>query len=247
MKLNGQSVILTGASQGLGRALALSLAKEGARVVLVARHLEALLKLKDEIDTLYGKGNAFAVAADVSDKNAIYPLVAQAGELAGPISLLIHNASSLGPIPLRLLSDTDCEDLEKTIGTNLVGPFRLSKAVLGSMILRKRGLIVHISSDAAANSYPSWGAYSITKSAADHLVRIWAKELEGAPVRFLSIDPGEMDTQMHADAIPDSDKSVLAKPTSVADQLLDIIRNSEEIPSGSRLIASEWRKGHASS
>ena len=110
--------------------------------------------------------------------------------------------STLGPTPLRLLLDTECEDLAGVLETNLVGPFRLTKVLAGAMAIRGAGTIVHISSDAAVEPYPRWGAYGISKAAQDHLSRILAAELDGTGVRILAVDPGEVDTVMHAAAMP---------------------------------------------
>ena len=163
-----------------------------------------------------------------------------AAALVGPIDLLIHNASSLGKTPLRLLLDTDCEDLSQVLETNLVGPFRLSKAVAGSMALRRTGCIVHVSSDASVNAYERWGAYSVSKAALDHLSRLWAAELQERGVRVLSIDPGEMDTQMHRDALPEADPTTLASPDGVAQRIVELLRD-ESVASGSRIEAQSWR------
>ncbi len=211
MSLKDKSVLITGGSRGLGRALAFEFAKRGARVTVAARPSRELSQMD----------GVFTVPADVSDKRSVYPLVAQAAELAGPVDVLINNASTLGPVPLRPLLDTDCEDLESAIATNLVGPFRLTKAVLGSMLVRKRGVVVNISSDAAVNAYPNWGAYSATKAALAHLTKVWQAELEGTSVRLLNVDPGEMDTKMHADAIPGADRSQLARPEDVARRIVN--------------------------
>jgi NAD(P)-dependent dehydrogenase (short-subunit alcohol dehydrogenase family) len=160
----------------------------------------------------------------------------------GPIELLVHNASTVGPVPLRLLLDTECEDLEQVLQVNLVGPFRLTKLVAGAMALRGSGLVVHISSDAAVAPYPRWGAYGVSKAAQDHLARILAAELTGAGVRFLTIDPGEMDTQMHADAMPEADRAALKKPDAVARVIVGMIRGAGRMESGARVeVSSEAR------
>jgi NAD(P)-dependent dehydrogenase (short-subunit alcohol dehydrogenase family) len=109
------------------------------------------------------------------------------------------------------------------------------------MALRRRGLVVHISSDAAVVPYPGWGAYAVSKAALDQLGRVWAEELREAGVRFLSVDPGEMDTEMHAQAMPDADRRTLAAPTEVAERIAGIIAASGAIPSGTRLEASTWK------
>jgi len=185
-----------------------------------------------------GGGCAHALAADVGDKEATYAVAGGAAALVGPIDLLIHDASSLGPTPLRELSDTACEDLERVLNVNLVGPFRLTKAVVGPMRLRRNGLVVLVSSDAAVQAYPGWGAYGVSKAGLEHMGRIWARELEGSGVRFLVVDPGEMDTQMHADAMPDADRAALAQPHDVAGRIVDLIADVETLPSGARVEAT---------
>jgi len=237
--INEKSVLITGGSRGLGRALALRLSAEGAKVALVARHQEEIDEVVSEIKK--NGGIAFGIVADVGDKESVYPIVGQAAALAGPVDVLINNASALGPVPLQLIPDTDCEDFELALQVNTVGPFRLIKAVVGSMVLRKNGVIVNISSDAAVEAYPSWGVYGASKAALDHLTRIAAAEMADAGVRFLSVDPGEMDTRMHAVALPDADPASLQSPDAVAEKIVTMIRESGRIANGSRLVAPEWR------
>ena len=124
----------------------------------------------------------------------------------------------------------------------LVGPFRLSKLIAGSMALRGRGTLLHISSDAAVEAYPTWGAYSVSKAAQDHLARVLAAELDAAGVRVLSVDPGEMDTRMHRDAVPDADPRSLADPGVVAARIAAMLEGIDQIPNGARLLASEWQR-----
>jgi NAD(P)-dependent dehydrogenase (short-subunit alcohol dehydrogenase family) len=238
MDLNDKAVLLTGASRGLGAALAKRLARRGARVVLVAREERALHAVVEEIQR--EGGQAFAVAADVGDKAAVYPLVGTAAALVGPIDVLVHNASTLGPTPLRMLLDTECEDLARVLEVNLVGPFRLSKAVAGSMALRRTGTIVHISSDASTQAYPTWGAYSVSKAALDHLARLWAAELGDFGVRVVSIDPGEMSTAMHAAAVPDADPATLADPRAVAERIVQLLEHGDRVANGARVQAQTW-------
>jgi NAD(P)-dependent dehydrogenase (short-subunit alcohol dehydrogenase family) len=239
MDLQNQAALVTGASRGLGAALARRLAERGARVVLVARHAEPLEAVARSIREAGGR--AHALVADVADKHAVYPLAGAAAELVGPIDVLIHNASELGPVPLRLLLDTDCEDLERVLAVNLVGPFRLTKALAGSMALRGRGTIVHVSSDASVNAYPTWGAYSASKAALDQLGRVLAAELAPHGVRVLSVDPGDMNTAMHAAAVPDADPASLADPDDVATRIVRMLE-SEHAASGSRVEAQTWER-----
>ncbi len=236
MTIQGQGALVTGASRGLGRALAELLAAKGARVALVAREAGPL---DDVVATIRGKGGiAHAIAGDISDKHAIHRIAGQANGLIGDVSIAIHNASTLGPTPLRLLLDTECEDLEAVLQTNLVGPFRLTKVLAGAMALRGSGTVVHISSDAAVEPYPRWGAYGISKAAQDHLSRILAAELDGTGVRVLAVDPGEMDTVMHAAAIPDADRASLSRPADVAARIVKMLELPNAAPSGARLTPS---------
>jgi NAD(P)-dependent dehydrogenase (short-subunit alcohol dehydrogenase family) len=236
MQIQGQAALVTGASRGLGRALAEALAARGARVALVAREQGPL---DDVVAGIRARGGtAHAIAADIAQKDAIHRIAGQAAALVGDIALAIHNASTLGPTPLRLLLDTECEDLEAVLAANLVGPFRLTKVLAGAMALRGAGTIIHISSDAAVEPYPRWGAYGISKAAQDHLSRILAAELAGAGVRILAVDPGEMDTRMHADAVPDADPATLQRPAEVAAKLIALVESN--VPSGSRIALPGW-------
>ena len=239
MEVRGLGTLITGGSRGLGAALGRTLARRGGRVALVARGARDLEAVVDEIRA--AGGEAHGIAADVGNKNDVYPIAGAAAALVGPIDLLIHNASSLGPTPLPFLLDTACEDFEKVLATNLVGPFRLSKAIAGSMALRGRGLVVHITSDAGVVPYAHWGAYGVSKAALDQLGRIWAEELGDAGVRFLTIDPGEMDTAMHAAAMPDAERSALTHPEDAAARIAEILASAETIENGSRIDAFAWR------
>ena len=239
MNIRGQGALVTGASRGLGRALAEQLAAKGARVVLVAREAGPLHEV---VEGIRGRGGiAHAVIGDIGNKDAVHKIAGQAQGLVGELAIAIHNASTLGPTPLRLLLDTECEDLASVLETNLVGPFRLTKILAGAMALRGGGVIVHISSDAAVEPYPRWGAYGISKAAQDHLSRILAAELDGTGVRVLAVDPGEMDTGMHAAAIPEADPTTLQRPAEVAVRIIAMIENGARAQSGARLAAPSWQ------
>jgi NAD(P)-dependent dehydrogenase (short-subunit alcohol dehydrogenase family) len=237
MNLNGSGAVVTGGGRGLGREIAKALGRAGARVLIVARSAAELEETARQVHA--AGGEAFPFRADVADKEAVYAIAGAAAALVGPVDLLVHDASDLGPIPMRLLFDTACEDFEHVLRVNLVGPFRLTKAMAGPMALRGCGLVVHVSSDAAVAAYPRWGAYGVSKAAHDHLARVWAAELEGTGVRFLSVDPGEMNTRMHRDALPDADLSILADPADVAKRIVSRIAEIESIPSGSRIKVGE--------
>ncbi len=232
MDIRGRGVLITGASRGLGAALAHTLAVRGARLALVARDERRLAQLAVAIRARGGV--AHAIPADVGDKRQVYPIAGTAAALIGDVDVVVHAASTLGAVPLRLLADTACEDLERVLAVNLVGPFRLTKAMVGPMLLRGRGLVLNISSDAGVAAYPNWGAYGASKAALDHMTRTWAAELEGTGVTFVSVDPGEMDTDMHADAMPEADRSALARPEDVAREIAALIADPA-LANGSRI------------
>lgn len=218
---SGLRVAITGGTSGLGLALVRELTRRGARVAFVARRRERVAEVIKEIKAAHG------IVADVSRKEDIYPIAIQiTGELGG-LDVLINNASDLGPTPLPLLSDTECEDLEQVFATNVFGPFRLTKALMGALSSSARegrgAVVLNVSSDAAINAYPNWGAYGSSKAALHHLTRIWKEEHAGTGVHFLSLDPGDMDTPMHAAAIPDADPSSLKRPEQSAHEFAEAI------------------------
>lgn len=217
-------VLFTGASRGLGAALARAFAARGDAVVAVARHSDELHATVASIP-----GTIHALVGDAADKDQAHRIAGAAAALIGPIDLLVVNHSTLGPLPMPLLLDTACEDFASVLETNLVGPFRLIKAVAGPMALHGGGTVVGISSDAAINGYPTWGAYGVSKAALDHLLRTFAAEVP--EVRFLSFDPGEMNTKLLRDAMPNVDPTTLRDPAWVAARILPLLSS----PSGSRL------------
>jgi short-subunit dehydrogenase len=238
MEIRAIGALVTGASRGLGAALAHQLAAQGARVALVARGADELARRVEAIRK--DGGDAHAIAADVGDKNAAHAIAATAAAVVGPISLLVNNASSLGHVPLRMLLDTDCEALEAALEVNVVGPLRLTKLVVPSMVLRGEGLVVNVTSDAAVEAYPGWGAYGSTKAALEQMGRIFGAELESTGVRVITVDPGEMNTRMHADAMPDADPSSLLSPDVVAGRILRLVRDAGALHNGARTLASAW-------
>ena len=219
--LSGIRVAITGGTSGLGLALVKNFLACGARVAFVARHADTVERVAR------GHPGAHGIVGDVSVKDDIYPIAMQiTGELGG-LDVLINNASDLGPTPLALLADTDCEDFERALRTNVLGPFRLTKALLGALAASARegrgAVVVNISSDAAINPYSHWGVYGASKAALRHMSHIWNEELAAEGVRFLSIDPGDMDTPLHALAAPDADRASLKRPEVAARELIDAI------------------------
>jgi NAD(P)-dependent dehydrogenase (short-subunit alcohol dehydrogenase family) len=213
-------VAVTGGSSGLGLALVRLLTAMGARVAFVARGAEAVARTARET-------GAQGIVGDVGRKEDIHPIALQVTAGLGGLDVLINNASSLGPVPLALLADTECEDLEQALAVNLVGPFRLTKALFGALAASARegrgAVVINISSDAAVSAYAGWGAYGAGKAGLRHLTAIWAEEARDAGVRFMSIDPGDMDTPLHALAVPDADPSTLKMPELSASEIVQAV------------------------
>ena len=219
--LQGLRMVITGGTSGLGRALVGELRNRGARVAFVARSRDGVERTTREWPDVHG------IVGDVSRKDDTHAIAIQALGVLGGLDVLVNNASSLGPVPLVPLADTECEDLELALATNVVGPFRLTKALLGSLAASaregRRPLVVNVSSDAAINAYPTWGAYGASKAALHLLSRIWNEELTGEGIHVLSLDPGDMDTPLHALAVPDADRSSLKRPAVAAWDLAEVI------------------------
>jgi NAD(P)-dependent dehydrogenase (short-subunit alcohol dehydrogenase family) len=220
-RFDGLRVAITGGTSGLGLALVRELTRRGARVAFVARTRERVEAVARAHAGTHG------IAGDVARKDDIYPIALQITGTLGGLDVLVNNASSLGPAPLALLADTACEDFELALETNVLGPFRLTKALLGALAAsareRRGGVVLNVSSDAAVTPYPQWGAYGASKAALHHMTRIWNEELAAEGVRLLSLDPGDMDTPLHALAVPDADPATLERPEVAAREVADAI------------------------
>jgi NAD(P)-dependent dehydrogenase (short-subunit alcohol dehydrogenase family) len=218
---HGVRIAITGGTSGLGLALVRHLLAHGADVAFVARRRNEVARVAAE------HARAHGIAGDVSDKDGIYPMAMQILGALGGLDVLVNNASDLGPVPLALLGDTACEDFTRALDTNVLGPFRLTKALLGALSASARegsgAVVVNVSSDAAIEPYPCWGAYGASKAALRHMSRIWNEELRDAGVAVLSIDPGDMDTPLHTAAVPEADAASLKRPEDAAMDVADAI------------------------
>jgi NAD(P)-dependent dehydrogenase (short-subunit alcohol dehydrogenase family) len=207
--------VITGASRGLGRAVARSLAQRGWSLVLDARTLPALSAVADEI-------GATAIYGDVTDEGHRAALVT-AADAVGGADVLINNASDLGVSPLPALAAYPLAALRRVYEVNLVAPLALAQSLLPRV-----GTIVNISSDAAVEAYPGWGGYGSSKAALDQLSAVMAAELP--QTRVYAFDPGDMRTEMHQQAFPGEDISDRPEPETVVPALLRLI--DEQPPSG---------------
>lgn len=207
--------VITGASQGLGLALATSLADQGWSVVGDARDAE---RLHAAIDGLAG-GPHVAVRGDVTDSWHRGALAAAADELGGA-DLLVNNASTLGASPLPRLVDLDPMLYARILEVNVVAPIALAASLLPQLRARS-GRILNITSDAAVDAYETWGGYGSSKAALDHASRVLAAE--EPLVQVYAADPGDLRTAMHQAAFPGEDISDRPEPASAVPRLLELL------------------------
>jgi NAD(P)-dependent dehydrogenase (short-subunit alcohol dehydrogenase family) len=220
------SAIVTGASRGLGLALARALAARRRRLVIDARGVKELETARAELAAMT---EVVALAGDVTSESHRGALVAAAG---GELDLLVNNAGGLGPSPLPRLEGYPLDRLEELYRVNTIAPLRLIQLVLP--VLSPRAVILNITSDAAVEAYEGWGGYGSSKAALEQLTRVLAAEHPG--LRVYSVDPGDMRTRMHQDAFPGEDISDRPPPDQSVPGLLALIDG--ELPSG-RYRASE--------
>jgi len=207
------TTIVTGASRGLGLALARALAARGHRLVLDARGAEALEAVRAE---LAASTDVVALAGDVADPRHREELVAAAGDR---VDVLVNNASVLGPSPQPLLGDYPLEVLERVYRVNVLAPLALVQLVLP--LMPARGHIVNVTSDAAVEGYEGWGGYGSSKAALEQLGNVLAAE--HPELLVYSVDPGDMRTQMHQEAFPGEDISDRPPPEESVPGLLALI------------------------
>ncbi|MGH7443879.1 MAG: SDR family NAD(P)-dependent oxidoreductase [Longimicrobiales bacterium] len=219
--------IITGASRGFGRALALALEERGWSLVLDARGAEDLARVRAEL----GDG-VVAIAGDVTDASHRRALVAAAERLGG-VDLLCNNASELGPSPLPALAEYPEHALRAVVETNVLAPLALIRLALPALSARS-GTIVNVSSDAAVEAYAGWGGYGASKAALDHASAVLA--VERHDIRTYAFDPGDMRTEMHQRAFPGEDISDRAEPATVVPALLRLL---EERPASGRYRAAD--------
>ncbi len=207
--------IVTGASRGFGRALTAALLDRGWAVVADARRAA---DLKTTVKELNSTG-FIALPGDVTDASHRDALVAAAIK-AGPLRLLVNNASRLGPSPQPALADYPPGELWAVYQANVFAPLALIQAALPALT-DNAGVIVNLTSDAAVERYPGWGGYGSSKAALDQLSTVLAAEVPAVPV--YAFDPGDMRTEMHQAAFPGEDISDRAEPESVVPALLRLL------------------------
>jgi NAD(P)-dependent dehydrogenase (short-subunit alcohol dehydrogenase family) len=215
------TALITGASRGLGLALARALAERGWRLVIDARGSEALVEARDQ---LIEATAVVAIAGDVGEESHRRALIDATG---GRLELLVNNASVLGPSPQPKLADYPLAELERVYAVNVLAPLRLAQLAL-PVLEQGRGTVMNITSDAAVEAYEGWGGYGSSKAALEQLTAVLAAEHPGLSI--YAVDPGDMRTQMHQEAFPGEDISDRPEPEESVPALLALIDGAR--PSG---------------
>jgi NAD(P)-dependent dehydrogenase (short-subunit alcohol dehydrogenase family) len=232
-----RAVMITGASRGLGRALAMEFASRGHPVGLCAREAAALQRVAADITSIGGR--CMTSVADVADPTSVARWVEDTEDELGAPGVLINNASVLGSrVPL---GQYPVDDWRHTIDINLNGTFIVSRAVLPRMLAAGSGSIINVSSGAAIAPRQRWGAYAVSKAAVEVLTMNLAAELQGTGVRVNAVDPGAMRTEMRASAYPDEDPGDVKTPREATAVFLWLASADSTRFTGRRFSADRWR------
>ena len=234
--LEGKVVLITGASQGLGRALALAYAKKGAKLAINARNEDSIHPVAREAEEQGAE--VLAVAADVSRSADVEMLVSETVERFGGIDVLVNNAGILGP---RVAIEEYPEDeWRRVIDANLTGPFLVSKAAIPHM--REGGSIINLVSGVSVEGRAEWGAYSVSKFGLEGLNQILAAELQERGIRVNAVDPGGMRTDMRANAYPQEDPMTRITPEENVGVFLYLASDESRGLTGQRFKAQEFQR-----
>jgi NAD(P)-dependent dehydrogenase (short-subunit alcohol dehydrogenase family) len=212
--------LVTGASRGIGRALALELARDGAHVVALARTQGALEELDDEIQAIGGA--ATLVPCDITDFDALDRLGAALFQRWGRLDVFVGNAGVLGP--LSPLAHVDVKDWTRVIAVNVTANWRLIRSLDPLLRASPAGRVAFITSSAAYKAQPYWGAYAASKAALESLARTYAAETHDTNVKVTIANPGRMRTRMRAQAMPGEDPMTLPTPEDFAKKCLPLLR-----------------------
>ncbi|SEM88649.1 SDR family NAD(P)-dependent oxidoreductase [Lihuaxuella thermophila] len=219
--------------------MAHAFADAGAKLAIVARGGDRLEQVKNELEQ---KGaEVLAMTGDMSNRRDVERFVAMTEATFGQIDVVINNASVFGPSPSPYLLDYPEEDFIRVLNVNTVGPFLVTRRVIAGMLTRGTGSVINVSSEAGRVGYAGWGAYGISKFALEGLSQTWADEVDGTGVRVNTVDPGEMDTDMHREAVPDCDYE-LADPNEVVDVFLYLASDESAHINGQRFQAQTFKR-----
>lgn len=238
-KLRGKVALVTGASRGIGRAVAAAYAREGARVFLCARHQQNLDRAIHDIAAAAG-GEIAGCPGDVGLAEDVQRIVRAATDRFGTIDVLVNNASILGP--RVAIVDYPVSGWQEVIRVNLTGIFLLMREVLPMMLKKRSGSIINVTSGVGRNGKARWGAYAVSKAGIECLTQILADELKGSGVRVNAVNPAATRTEMRALAYPQEDPRKLPTAEEVVPIFVDLASDDMDSLSGASLDARNWTR-----
>ena len=239
-QLTGLVAIITGASRGLGREMALRFAREGARLAICSRAPEEVEVVAKDVRRLGGE--VLALKADVSQERDVDRLVAMTQKTFGRIDVLINNAGTL--TPKAPIDQVKVSDWDRTIATNLRGPFLCIRDVLPHMRAQGGGSIINVSSGAGKRPAPRWGPYAVSKFGIEGLTALAAEETRGQGIRVNAVNPGGTRTAMRAQAYPEEDPIRLPQPEELTGIFVYLASEASREVTGMSLNAPEWLNQH---
>jgi NAD(P)-dependent dehydrogenase (short-subunit alcohol dehydrogenase family) len=237
-KLTGKVALITGGSQGIGKAIAMAYARQGAGVFVCARGEADLNRAIDEIRSAGGK--AHGRTGDVADPGQATAIVEAALEHFGKLDMLVNNASALGPrVPI---AQYPLQAWEEVVRVNLTGAFLMSREALKIMMPRRPGAIINVSSGVGRVGRARWGAYAASKFGVEGLTQVLADEVRELGIRVNTVNPGPTRTEMRALAYPEEDPLTLPTPDRVVPVFVYLASDDSAAVTGQALDAREWLK-----
>ena len=238
MKLSNKVAVISGASRGIGRAIAKRYAREGAVVCMCARHVEQLRTISLEI--MSGGGRSFFEQTDISDERQAEEFLTLCRDNFGAIDVLVNNAGILGPrVPFEHYSS---QEWEKVLSVNLNGLFFMTKHAL-PLFREQGGSIINVSSSVGKIAKPNWGAYGVSKFATEGFTHALAEELRARNIRVNAVNPGPVATEMRHQAFPDEDQRTLKKPEDILDVFVHLASDDSKHVTGQTIDAQHFTKG----
>jgi NAD(P)-dependent dehydrogenase (short-subunit alcohol dehydrogenase family) len=238
MRLKGKQIVVTGGSKGLGRALTLRYASEGARVAICARSSDELNRLNIELSSR--GAHILCLPCDIADPEQVGQFARSVLEDLGTVDVLVNNASILGP---RIeLVEFSKPSWDRVIDVNLNGLFNVTKAFLPSMVASRSGSIINVTSSVGKKGRARWGAYAVSKFAMEGFTQTLADEVRTFGIRVNSVNPGPMDTGMRHAAYPDEDRSKLRSPEEVTEVFVFLAADESRGVTGQYFEAQKFER-----
>ncbi|MGH7854822.1 MAG: SDR family NAD(P)-dependent oxidoreductase [Candidatus Binatia bacterium] len=238
--LSGKAALITGASRGIGRAIAEAYARQGAKVFVCGRDEENLRVAVDEIRKSGGEIEGHA--GDVGNQDDVRRIVSAAVQRYGTIHILVNNASILGPRETIALYPAAA--WQEVLRINLTGIFLMIRAVLPTMLAQKAGSIINVTSGVGRRGKARWGAYAVSKAGLEALTQVLADEVSRDGIRVNSVNPAATRTAMRAQAYPAEDPSTLPTPEEISPIFLYLASDASAAVSGQSLEARDWLKAN---